>query len=51
MDHVVPLARGGRSIRANLVPACKPCNTLKRRALPWEWDAYLRRRGAEAEEP
>jgi 5-methylcytosine-specific restriction endonuclease McrA len=41
MDHVVPLVRGGRSIRANTVPACKACNARKQSLLPWEWEAYL----------
>ena len=30
MDHIVPLAQGGKSTRGNIVPACKPCNTEKR---------------------
>ena len=29
MDHVVPLAEGGRSTPGNVVVACKPCNTKK----------------------
>lgn len=41
MDHVVPLIRGGRSIRPNLVPACKDCNSKKQSLLPWEWDAPM----------
>lgn len=41
LDHVVPLVRGGRSIRANMVPACKDCNTKKQSLLAWEWQAYL----------
>jgi 5-methylcytosine-specific restriction protein A len=41
LDHVVPLVRGGRSIRANLVPACKECNSKKQSLLAWEWQAYL----------
>jgi len=41
VDHVVPLVRGGRSIRANMVPACKDCNNRKRSLLAWEWQAYL----------
>ena len=41
LDHVVPLVRGGRSIRPNLVPACKDCNTKKQSLLAWEWQAYL----------
>ena len=43
LDHVVPLIRGGRSVRGNVVPSCKDCNTKKRSLLPWEWDAYLER--------
>lgn len=43
MDHLVPLARGGRSVRGNVVPACKACNTRKRSLLPVEWQEYLAR--------
>ena len=43
LDHVVPLIRGGKSVRANIVPACKDCNSAKQSLLPWEWDAYLDR--------
>lgn len=42
MDHIVPLGRGGRSVRGNVVPACKECNTRKQARLPVEWDEYLR---------
>ncbi len=41
MDHVVPLARGGRSRKGNLVPACKECNNKKKYLLPIEWEEYL----------
>ncbi len=41
MDHLVPLARGGRSTKNNLVPACKTCNTKKKSMLPLEWEEYL----------
>ena len=41
MDHVVPLARGGRSIKSNLVPCCKSCNNLKKKLLPLEWGKLL----------
>lgn len=41
MDHVIPLARGGRSTKDNLVPCCKECNTKKKNALPVEWDEYM----------
>lgn len=43
LDHVVPLIRGGRSVRGNVVPSCKACNTAKKAMLPWEWEAYLER--------
>jgi len=43
MDHVVPLGRGGRSVRGNVVPACKDCNTKKQSQLPVEWSDYLAR--------
>jgi len=42
MDHVVPLARGGRSRKGNLVPACKECNNKKKYLLPLEWEEYLK---------
>ena len=41
MDHVVPLALGGRSTKGNVVPCCKTCNTKKRHLLPMEWEEYL----------
>ncbi len=41
MDHVIPLARGGKSEKFNLVPCCKTCNTKKKNMLPAEWDAYM----------
>ena len=42
MDHLVPVVRGGRSTRGNVVPACKACNNRKKYLLPMEWDEYLR---------
>ena len=41
MDHIVPLARGGKSIKGNVVTACKKCNTKKKQLLPMEWEEYL----------
>lgn len=41
MDHVVPLIRGGKSVKSNLVPACKECNNKKKYMLPLEWEQYL----------
>lgn len=43
LDHVVPLARGGRTTKGNCVPACKECNNQKKNLLPLEWDEYLQR--------
>jgi 5-methylcytosine-specific restriction endonuclease McrA len=41
MDHIIPISRGGKSTKGNLVPACKGCNTQKKQLLPMEWEAYL----------
>ena len=30
MDHIVPLSRGGRSVKSNIVPCCKKCNYEKK---------------------
>ena len=46
MDHLVPLARGGRSTKDNLVPCCKRCNNLKKSMLPLEWEAYLEKQAS-----
>ena len=43
MDHVIPLSRGGKSRKGNLVPACKECNNKKTYLIPVEWQEYLRR--------
>ena len=34
MDHVVPLSRGGRSTKGNIVPCCKNCNNGKKYTMP-----------------
>jgi len=36
MDHVIPVARGGRSTRGNIVPACPACNQSKKAQTPAE---------------
>lgn len=36
MDHIVPVARGGRSVRGNVVPCCKECNNRKSVQTPAE---------------
>lgn len=30
MDHVIPLSRGGRSTKKNIVVSCKQCNSHKK---------------------
>ena len=41
MDHIVPISRGGKSNRGNLVPCCKSCNLNKRSLTAVEWTSYL----------
>ncbi|MEW5908481.1 MAG: HNH endonuclease [Thermodesulfobacteriota bacterium] len=38
MDHIIPVSRGGKSTKGNLVPSCKTCNTKKKYLLPMEWE-------------
>ncbi|MBC8392517.1 MAG: HNH endonuclease [Deltaproteobacteria bacterium] len=42
MDHIVPISRGGKTTKSNVVPACKECNNNKKQLLPMEWDQYLK---------
>lgn len=42
MEHMVPIIRGGKSSKGNVVPACKECNNKKKYLLPIEWEEYLR---------
>lgn len=30
MDHLIPLSRGGRTLKKNVVVSCKGCNSLKK---------------------
>ncbi|MFN3603550.1 MAG: HNH endonuclease [Leptonema sp. (in: bacteria)] len=41
MDHKIPLSRGGESIKENLVPCCKECNSKKKHLLTIEWKEYI----------
>ena len=43
MDHIVPIIRGGKSIKGNIVTACKECNNKKKYMIPMEWEEYLNR--------
>lgn len=36
MDHLVPLSRGGKSVKGNVVICCKTCNTQKADSTPVE---------------
>lgn len=43
MDHIVPIIRGGKSTKGNLIPACKVCNTKKKHSLLMEWEEYTKK--------
>jgi 5-methylcytosine-specific restriction endonuclease McrA len=43
MDHVVPIVRGGKSTKGNIVPACKACNNKKKHSLLMDWEEYVNR--------
>ena len=36
MDHIVPISRGGKSVKGNIVASCKNCNTNKKYYTPAE---------------
>jgi 5-methylcytosine-specific restriction protein A len=36
MDHITPIARGGKTSKGNVVTSCKPCNSKKRALTPAE---------------
>jgi 5-methylcytosine-specific restriction enzyme A len=43
MDHIVPLSRGGKTTKGNIVAVCKECNSKKKYLLPMEWEEYLKK--------
>ena len=43
LDHIVPIIRGGKTTKGNVVPVCKECNNKKKYFLPIEWKEYLER--------
>ena len=43
LDHMVPIIRGGKSTKGNIVPVCKECNNKKKYLLPIEWAEYVER--------
>lgn len=42
MDHVVPIVRGGKTTKGNIVACCKDCNSKKKHMLPIEWQEYVK---------
>lgn len=46
MDHVVPIVRGGRHAPANIVPACRSCNSSKGGSFIVEWRRRLKAKSA-----
>ena len=36
MDHIVPISRGGKSVKGNVVLSCKKCNNDKKYYTPAE---------------
>ncbi|OFZ14880.1 MAG: HNH endonuclease [Bdellovibrionales bacterium RBG_16_40_8] len=36
MDHIVPIIRGGKSTKSNIVVSCKACNSKKKYFTPVE---------------
>ncbi len=36
MDHLIPVARGGKSTKSNVVPSCRPCNQSRGHVLDVE---------------
>lgn len=45
VDHIVPVAQGGLSMRDNLAPACRLCNSEKGNQTPEQWQAWRAERG------
>ena len=48
MDHIIPVSRGGKSTKGNVVPCCKECNNAKKQLLPMEWESYLEKFNSKA---
>jgi 5-methylcytosine-specific restriction endonuclease McrA len=49
MDHIVPIIRGGKTAKNNVVTVCKECNNNKKYLLPMEWDEYMKKFNRENE--
>ena len=35
MDHLVPIIRGGKTAKGNVVSSCRACNSAKQHSLPF----------------
>jgi 5-methylcytosine-specific restriction endonuclease McrA len=44
IDHIIPLARGGRHSIGNLQPMCTPCNSSKQDKTMMEWKLVMKGR-------
>lgn len=42
MDHIVPISRGGKTTKGNVVISCKECNNKKKYYTPIEWDEFIK---------
>lgn len=51
LDHVIPVAKGGRTGPGLMVPACTSCNSAKRDRDPWPWIDRLMPEGFSLVEP
>ena len=51
LDHIVPVARGGRSTKGNMVVCCRSCNQAKKYLTPAEMILRAAELKAAAENP
>lgn len=44
LDHIVPISRGGTTVKGNIVVACKSCNQAKKSMTAIEFEEFVRAR-------